>query len=269
MEGTCALCRKTADLLDSHYMPKSVYRAVTRGYAPQDNAPVLVNVPEKSAFRSNRQFRQHLLCASCESLLNRNGENVVLPQIARDESEFFLLDAMKAGEPSDVKKGKAIYNGPSAPRSIDAVAYQYFAVSMFWRGAVTRWQEPASQYFGALGPNYSEVLRRYLLGETDFPKDARLLVFVDYEDRTRSLSYFPVCKKDKMLECRVWRHSFLVPGVRFILVVGRGLAFVPDVGATPVHRIAFFEWHPRATDFEKDLLVHMSGVKAKGSLAKK
>lgn len=269
MIGQCALCR-TEDILlqDSHYMPKGVFRVVTRGHDPHDRAPVIIDVPGQSALRSNEQVRKNLLCAGCEGRFSKNGEDIVIPQCAQGEKQFGLLDAMKVGTPTDIQNGKVVYNGPSMPPGVDGSAYQYFAASIFWRGSVTRWPKSASTYFNSLGSRNEEFIRNYLLGKAEFPREMRIMVFVDYQDKTRGLAYFPTRRRAEMLGDRVWQHGFLIPGVRFILVVGRSLANFPDVGKTSLERIAMFEWHPTKTDFEQGLLEQLSVTRPKGSLAK-
>lgn len=266
--GTCPLCRTTGELQSSHYMPASVFRAVASGHAPRDQAPVVINVPEKSAVRTNEQVRLHLLCSSCEGLFGRNGENVVVRQCAQADNKFVLLDSMKAGLPNDVSDGRSVYNGPQGPPGISCEAYLYFGASVFWRGSVARWPQTAS-YFGALGARNEESFREFLIGAAEFPRQARLFVHVDYQSRTRGLSYFPSCSRDEFVGCRIWRHGFLIPGVKFTLIVGQGLASMPDVGTSSAERVAFFEWHPDQTDFHGGILSQMLGVKPKGTLARR
>ncbi len=177
MPDRCALCLEVAELKDSHFMPKSLYRLVSTGHDPADKAPILIDVPRQSAIRTNQQFKKQLLCSNCESLFDKNGENIVVPQCAQGTGEFRLLEAMKSGAPTDIQEGRAIYNGPQLPPGIDGAAYQYFAASIFWRGSVTRW--PMASSYNSLGPRNQEALRSYLLGRSEFPREARLLVFVD------------------------------------------------------------------------------------------
>lgn len=80
--------------------------------------------------------------------------------------------------------------------------------------------------------------------------------------------YLPTTKRDEMLGRKVFRHSFLVPGIRMFLVFGRALATFPDVGPSPGHRITLFQWHPEGTEFRQGLFAQMRGVQAKGALAK-
>jgi hypothetical protein len=267
MLGQCALCHCAGTLQNSHYMPKSVFRIVSNGHTPHDRAPVIMDVPDRSACRRNWQVRKHLLCPKCEGMFSQKGENVVIPQCSQGEERFALLDAMKAGTPTVVRNNRAVYNGPALPPGIDGSAYQYFAASMFWRGAVIEWPRPASLYFNALGPKYQEAMRAYLLGKAEFPPEARLWVFVDYQDKTRGLAYFPNKQRDEMLGRRIWRHSFLIPGIRFVMVIGGGFASFPEIGASSADRIALFEWHPTETEFEQGLFAHMGVVRPKGALA--
>jgi hypothetical protein len=268
MIGQCALCRQNAELQDSHYMPKSLYRVISKGHDPADSAPILIDIPGQSALRTNLQFRKYLLCSACEGLFDRNGENVVIPQCAQGDGRFRLLDAMMSGTPTDTHNGKVIFKGPTMPPGVDGSAYQYFAASIFWRGSVTRWPGQAASSFGSLGSRNEDALRQYLLGQSEFPHEARILVFVDFQDATRGLMYFPTKARDEMLGHKVFRHSFLIPGVRFYLIFGRALKGFPDVGTSSTHRITMFQWHPEGTEFRQGLLNQMQGVQPKGALAK-
>lgn len=267
MKGKCALCQSERELQYSHYMPKSIFRIISRGHEPHDNAPVMVDVPRQTSLFTNKQVQKHLLCLSCENMFSKNGENLVIPQCAHDKENFFLLNALKAGIPSDVKRKKIIYNGPKMPPDINGSAYLYFATSIFWRGAVTKWNKSTSDYQSALGPKYQEKFRTYLLGHTEFPKEARVLVFVDYQDQTRGMAYFPSKHREKLYGFNIWQHSFLIPGIRFIMVISNELAAFPDVGTSSECRISFFEWHPINTEFQKNLISIMGDVKAKGKLS--
>lgn len=105
---------------------------------------------------------------------------------------------------------------------IDIARLSYFAVSVFWRAAVHVWQLPIGPPSVPilLGP-YESEFRRYLLGQTVFPVDAALLVWVSRFDKpSRAVS---VPSSSRIFECRA--HSFDVPGIRFDLFVGRT---IPD-----------------------------------------
>ena len=209
----------------------------------------------------------HLLCSSCEGLFGRNGENIVVRQCAQANDKFYLLDSMMAGTPTDVCNGWSVYNGPIGPPGISCEAYLYFGASVFWRGSIARWPQTES-FFGALGAANEELFREFLIGSAEFPRQARMLINVDYQSKTRGLSFFPTTVRDKMAGHHIWRHTFLVPGVKFTMIVGQGLASMPDVGSSSVERVTFFEWHPDQTDFDSGILSQMRGVKPKGALAR-
>ncbi len=138
MRGKCALCLNDSDLQKSHYMPKSIFRIVSKGRIPHENAPVLVDLPSKTALYTNKQPQLHLLCSNCENLFSENGENIVLPLCAHSDEKFSLLSTMKAGRPTSTNKNKIIYDGPNLPPNLNASAFQYFAASVFWRGSVAK-----------------------------------------------------------------------------------------------------------------------------------
>lgn len=55
-------------------------------------------------------------------------------------------------------------------------------MSVFWRASVHVWERPLkSESPIRLGP-YEETCRKYLLGETDFPKNVALTLVVSTDD---------------------------------------------------------------------------------------
>ncbi len=269
MQATCALCLNDRELQKSHYMPSGSYRAVCVSHNPNDNAPVYIDLEQGTAFKSNKQAKKHLLCSECEGRFSELGESKVLRQIDRGENSFKLLDELTNGTPSDITNGKKIYGGPHFPPNVDGEAYLYFASSIFWRGSITRWPRPLNSFYGALGKTYEEAVRRYLLGEDEFPKEARVSVFVDAQRKTRGLSYFPTTSRGDWLGRPVHKHSFLLSGVHFFMTVGGALRSFPDVGTSSAHRISFFEWRPEGTDFHQSMLQNVKGAEPKGSMTKK
>jgi hypothetical protein len=106
--------------------------------------------------------------------------------------------------------------------------YLYFAASVFWRAAARSWVHDGETIPQLrLGP-YEDQLRRYLLDELPFPETARLFVHVWIEDRADFTTVFPTGAR---APDGTHRHKFTIPGILFILFVGKTVANDKDGGS--------------------------------------
>ena len=81
MVGTCKLCGESGVVLrDSHLLPKAGYRLLTK--SQDGDAPIVMN--SKVAIAKDEQVRGHVFCATCEDLLNKNGEAWTLTRISHE-----------------------------------------------------------------------------------------------------------------------------------------------------------------------------------------
>ncbi|HXK10441.1 MAG TPA: hypothetical protein VMT70_12400, partial [Vicinamibacteria bacterium] len=168
----CRLCLAPATLQHSHYIPKALYRIVSRGF----RQPVLLSAPVH--LRTSRQVRAHQFCSRCEERLQQKGEDWFLANCWRSVTEFRLHDALQAARPLARISGGALYAG-RAVAGVDVDQLCYFASSIFWRGSLPGWRDPIGRPIEPLqlGP-YAESLRRYLAGDCGFPDGVALLTFV-------------------------------------------------------------------------------------------
>jgi NAD-dependent dihydropyrimidine dehydrogenase PreA subunit len=72
VNGVCSLCNKSKDLIDSHFMPKAVYRIISKGFPESGENIVWISGHEKSAAYTSKQAKKHLLCANCEAVCSVN-----------------------------------------------------------------------------------------------------------------------------------------------------------------------------------------------------
>src|SRR5207253_5583838 len=86
--GKCALCQKTKSLRKSHLLPASLYRKTRSPNQPNPNPMVIT---DKASIQTSMQIADYLLCADCEQLFSKNGENYVMTQVF-DGTNFPLLD---------------------------------------------------------------------------------------------------------------------------------------------------------------------------------
>jgi hypothetical protein len=143
----------------------------------------------------------------------------VLKHCYRGGDNFLLREfILKAEMLDDGVLGK-IYSAKSNPQ-IDSGALAFFAASVFWRAAVHHWRylrlAPISRI--VLGP-YQEQLRKFLLGEQRFPDSVGIWVWVSsYDQPSRAIT---TPHSMRYWDCHV--HSFDIPGIRFMMIVGRAL----------------------------------------------
>lgn len=266
--NVCGLCQSEAELKRSHLLPAGLFKAVAQGQAPHDNAPVLMDIKRGTAVQSNDQARKSFLCDDCEQRFSRQGEAHVISQGHRKDGEFQLRDTLQKAPPGHVSSGRAIYYGDSLPATIDAAAFQYFVLSVLWRASATDWPAYTGVKPHSLGP-YEEPIRRYLLGEGPIPDTVSVSVYVNFETEPTVFLAYPTVAKTKLLGQRLTQHNLHIPGIRFIVLVGRNVRKL-QTGA--LHAAAgiptFFEWRPKGTDFHRKLVQDVAGTTAKGKLAR-
>jgi hypothetical protein len=95
----------------------------------------------------------------------------------------------------------------------------YFAASIFWRASVFRIPFDKSDRSVTLGPKYEEQFRLYLLGQSEFPLDAALMVAVSPSPVESAAVWSPSGDRFAHGNCWVWRFS--IPGVLFDIFVGK------------------------------------------------
>jgi len=135
--GLCRLClNPSANLRQSHYLPKGLYRLLRDEKSPNPN-PVLLT--ERLAVSTSKQLTPYLLCGLCEKRLSDNGENWVLQHCPRRGS-FTLATILDAVSPSEVSSDTRVYLAGGIPK-IDTAALAYFAISIFWRGSIHAWNQ--------------------------------------------------------------------------------------------------------------------------------
>lgn len=245
MQGHCALCKLYRELQLSHLLPKATYKNL-RGDL---SAPVQVKPDEKVALLSNTQIQKHLLCSECEQRFNRLGENTVLKYLASEETPSALLTLQKDQQNST---------------SLDALsrAFAYFALSVIWRASVTRWPEVDACY-RALGP-YQENFAAFLLEKADFPNNVVVDVLVNTNVNLLGVACTPTRTLIPFRGERVHRYHFLIPGLRFVVLVG---GVMNTEAQQRGGKASFRKWDLRGSMVEGLILDNFSGVRRKGKLA--
>jgi hypothetical protein len=224
--GICKLCLLEKPLCDSHFMPRALY-AICR---EEDRDPVLLT--QTVMTQSSRQTRDYVLCMKCERLMNREGEEWILPLVAQRDGSFPFYDLII--QPYGEFQGplSAVY-ATSENKKINKEKLCHFAIGMFWKASVHPWCAGASSPRIELGPR-SETLRRFLRGEGDLPDDIDLLVFVE----PPPIRFVGMIDPAKGLQSDFMNFNFYVPGIQFHLCVGHGvrktlreISFISNVAA--------------------------------------
>ena len=74
----CGLCKKQRTLVESHLIPKSIYKIIVN--KSLSRSPVL-SIGRKSV-KTSRQVKSHFLCRPCEEILSTNGETPPKPNLS-------------------------------------------------------------------------------------------------------------------------------------------------------------------------------------------
>ena len=124
------------ELCDSHYLPQRVY-AFSRAKQLKNPNPVMSHRGELKQISD--QYRGYVFCESCEDLLNKRGERWVLANVPQDyDVSFPLQDGLAPLTPILSEDRFDIYN-ISGEKGFEIEKLVYFGMSVFWRGAVHRW----------------------------------------------------------------------------------------------------------------------------------
>ena len=108
----CPFCLLDKRLIESHLIPKGVYSLV----GGDANEAILVN--SRLIMHTSRQTKDVLLCEECDNSLNKNGENWIIPKLARGDGGFVFLDILEELPPDAEKERFKIYGAAKNP-SID------------------------------------------------------------------------------------------------------------------------------------------------------
>ena len=215
--GTCKLClQEGAELQHSHLMPQFCYRALQRS-EPGTN-PVIVN--HRTAYQSSGREWRSLLCAECEGRLSKNGERYAASVLSNGEV-FPLLETLNAAQHE--QRGPFRAYSQAATPSIDRASIAYFAMSVYWRYSLVSGTDRNHKQDTDLGP-YAEPVRRFLLGECSFPKHMYLWAIASADKLSQVTIIPPTNLHMKILPRR--RYALQVPGMLFILMVGKEATFL-------------------------------------------
>jgi hypothetical protein len=207
-------------------MPAAFYR-----HLGLDETGTFQNKPLQKLTRSRLarvpgQTKKHLLCGDCEKLFNKNGESWVSRFAHQVGRGFRLQRALLSRPPRTRLRSGRIYCADDNPE-IDWSKLAYFALSVFWRGAVDSWitvDDRAAKPFIDIEATLRERLRGFLLGEEYFPEGILLTVKVSASlSPAAHMMSFPSNGTIEMPGGQRPQCTFIVPGMIFTLITGGDL----------------------------------------------
>jgi hypothetical protein len=210
--GICALCGQTGKLHQSHFLPKGVYRLLRESNNGNNN-PVLMS--PRVSVQTSFQMTQPLLCSACERRFSEHGESYVLPLLSKKQ-RFPLLERLRLAVPLYETSENAAFTCPSV--GLDGARIGYFGVSVLWRAAVRPWQTFDKDFTSAqIDPRYMDCLRKYLVGETEFPSEVAVVATVATDFVSRQACFVPNRITDNTLHVA---YGFLVKGLYYRFIFG-------------------------------------------------
>jgi hypothetical protein len=210
----CALCLRPLPLINSHFLPAGLYRRLRTPKEKNQN-PILTS--RERAVQVGFQMAEPLLCRACDGLFSKRGEAYVLPRI-RQDSTFPFLDQLKVALEVYRSRKWNIYSGEAVGFDMEKIAY--FGLSLLWRAAVHTWTMVDGKTTSvALEDTYKEDLRRYLLGETGFPRNCFVVVTVATDWVSQNACFVP----NRITEVPVAAFGLMTKGLYFRILFGEGV----------------------------------------------
>jgi len=206
---SCKLCSHNKPLIRSHLIAKRIYALV----GTEQEEPIIIN--SRVIMHSSRQTKDFLLCKECDNLLSKNGENWVIPKLARQNGQFLLADHLQNFPPDAEQENFKIY-GVGKNSYIDVSKLSHFGMGVFWKASVHSWAGDRKMPMIELGP-YGDRVRHFLLGTGRFPAHMSLHVMVAPKDHALVTIGQPYRGRAKAYR----NFAFYVPGIQFVLYVGR------------------------------------------------
>jgi hypothetical protein len=212
-DGTCRLCVLRADLCDSHYIPRVMYKY---SRAKQLKTPHPVVVSGDTVRQGTDQARDYVFCKECENRFRVNGERWVLANIPHDYGEPFPLHAAaNAATLTIVEPDRVLIPGRTTS-GFEMDKLIYFGASIFWRGAAHQWKLDGSDLARPDLGVFQELLRLFLLGIAGFPADVFLTVMLWPYQKVPPAALMP----DSSPVTGWQRYWFYITGLGFVLDFG-------------------------------------------------
>lgn len=241
----CPMCVLKKPVVVSHLLPAALYPECS---LPGGN-PIVFN--SKLVIESSRQMQSPLLCADCEEILNKGGENWMLPLFAKRDGSFEFHDLLTSMPPAAALENTRVYFA-ARNSMIDTGKVMHFAMGVFWKAAVHSWRGSVRDPLINLG-QYAEPIRIYLRGESAFPADMALIVGV----LPAPVKHLAISAPYQGSSPTVNNFLFYALGIEFSLLVGKT---IPDeeragtISANPARPILLADFSPILRDIAVDVM---------------
>jgi hypothetical protein len=219
--GICKLCLQNRDLQKSHLLPAALYRLSRWQGDPNPNP---WEISARGQRQTSKQIQDYVFCRDCEERFCKYGERYAMGQVNRN-GNFALLNTLRASEGEKSSAGFTFYNRTTTP-NIDREKLGYFALSVFWRAGIHLWHRPQQKKPMIELGKLREPIRKYLLGETPFPKELALILYVCTDSFSQNAFYEPNMGNDS--DPTMW--SFEARGLNFYVCGVEGKQM--NVGST-------------------------------------
>ena len=229
--GICALCLESRALLESHFLPAALYKNLMD---PDGIIKNMIVSNQKTASEESKQMKRDLLCQGCEIRFQQGGENWVLGKRLMPNDSFPLREILLKHPADETRNGGSFYKTDGLPE-IKPVQLLYFAASIFWRASACDWDTPLGLYQQLVLPSDTkESLRRFLLGEEQFPQGVGILLILSASARPLDLMTLPALNTG---ETQWKQFEFYVPGMKFVMIVGSSNGLNLSLSRSP-HAVA-------------------------------
>jgi hypothetical protein len=216
--GTCKLCLKPKPLQNSHLIPAAmddVIRRENERSGWKNVSPIAIGRTVTS--HTSRQVTDYVLCADCEDIFNKNGENWILQQ-AWNGMSFPLHDRLKLAHPRYPFQNALVFSATAA--GVDQKKLGYFALSLFWRAGVHIWNVGFGEQSTKLDLGAAEEpLRLYLHGRGNLPSNLVLVSTVCTDPESMGTLMTPGRRSAPFLP-GVSAFGVTTLGVHFMLFLG-------------------------------------------------
>lgn len=205
--GVCELCREERELQDSHLIPAWAYRRIRE--SNKEQAGSIINVTTRGAFQTDKQYRKHLLCKSCEQRFgNIEGRVAKLTRHGARRGEIALHSKIKSILYHDSCQACTFTDEQ------DGEDLAYFAASVIWR----TYPIVGTCDLGAYEPEF----RDFLLGRKPFPDNAAIVAGIyDISPTTDMRGWMSVPTSGRMDGKKL--HGFIFLGLNFRCWVGKNI----------------------------------------------
>lgn len=244
-DSQCRLCGASDILIDSHLIPKGVYRRVQNSFCGFKKDLVQTDLDRGTAALDSRQLKEKLLCKSCESRFKVSEDYFY--QIIDSEDRRWISTASRLS--SEVLSGQKLLPIDLRDAEIDISKITYFILSILWRCSVSSRRELES-YHNSLGMVFSEEIEEYLLEKGPFPEKCWVRLTVYDNVHASALISVPKSGKQRFGGNQIHSHIIHLLGITFEVFRGGPEGLFPRDSQLP----CYGRFSCQQEDFEKSSL---------------